>query len=788
MSSLRLRKVLRDLWLHRARTLLVVLAIVTGLVGAGAVLDSWALLRRVTGEGYLATNPASATLRLDVVDSALLAAVRAIPAVRDAEARRTVSASVQQADGSWIGARLFVSPNPAMRRIGVLAGVAGSWPPRDGTFVVEKSSMEVAGIALGDSISVRVGASAPVRLPVTGIVRDAGLPPGWMDHVVYGFVTSATLVALGAPEALDQLQIVVRDRSLDREAVRAVTSEVRTVATRMGRTVRAIDVPQPLRHEHAAQMDSLLMTMGAFGALALLMSAFLVVNLVTAMLAGQLREIGVMKAIGAQPAQLAAMYLGLALALGMVASLIAIPLAALLGTAYARFSADLLNFDIAGYGIPARAILVQLAAGLLLPVLAAAVPVIRGCRIPVSVALRDVGIDAGDALPQWLDRVRGPSRPVLLSLRNAFRRRRRMALTLLTLAVGGAALLGALDLRASIRRATGNLYGELFRFDMTIRLDTSHDADSLQALVAHMDGVAIAETWADRRAVLATADGLGATISVTALPARSELVSLPVLAGRWLRDEDATAVVVTAHLLDEHPELTLGRDATLAIDGANVRWRVVGVVEAGPAAMAFVTRPALAQAVGNARVTTVVLRARARDGDEQSALLLRLRSALEDAGDRVGSSQLIEASRRVIEDHLLMVAAFLLAMAQLAIVVGGLGLASTISLGVLERTREIGVLRAIGASPRAIMALVQTEGLVIALLSWLLAIPLSLPVSLLLGRAFGQIMIPVPLTLRPEWMALGLWLAIVVLVSIAACTWPAARAGRISVVGALAYE
>jgi putative ABC transport system permease protein len=162
--------------------------------------------------------------------------------------------------------------------------------------------------------------------------------------------------------------------------------------------------------------------------------------------------------------------------------------------------------------------------------------------------------------------------------------------------------------------------------------------------------------------------------------------------------------------------------------------------------------------------------------------------ALDDAGFRVASSQLIEASRRVIEDHLLMVAGFLLVMAQLAIVVGGLGLASTMSLGVLERTREIGVLRAIGASPRAIMALVQTEGLVIALLSWLLAIPLSLPVSLLLGRAFGQIMIPVPLTLRPEGTALGIWLAIVVLVSIVACAWPAARAGRISVVGALAYE
>ena len=74
-----------------------------------------------------------------------------------------------------------------------------------------------------------------------------------------------------------------------------------------------------------------------------------------------------------------------------------------------------------------------------------------------------------------------------------------------------------------------------------------------------------------------------------------------------------------------------------------------------------------------------------------------------------------------------MVAGFLGNMSLLMLVVGGLGLASTMSLGVLERTREIGVLRAIGARHGSILAMVQIEGLVIALLSWALAIPLSLP-------------------------------------------------------------
>jgi putative ABC transport system permease protein len=166
----------------------------------------------------------------------------------------------------------------------------------------------------------------------------------------------------------------------------------------------------------------------------------------------------------------------------------------------------------------------------------------------------------------------------------------------------------------------------------------------------------------------------------------------------------------------------------------------------------------------------------------------RLRDGLAAAGLPVASSQLVQAGRLATEDHLLMVAGFLVFMAQLTIVVGGLGLASTMSLAVLERTREIGVMRALGASPRAILTMVQVEGLVISVFGWLVAIPLSVPMSVLVGWAFGRIMLPVPLTLVPEWSGVALWLAVALVTSVAACAWPARRATRLRVAEALAYE
>ena len=135
-----------------------------------------------------------------------------------------------------------------------------------------------------------------------------------------------------------------------------------------------------------------------------------------------------------------------------------------------------------------------------------------------------------------------------------------------------------------------------------------------------------------------------------------------------------------------------------------------------------------------------------------------------------------------------MVASFLMVMAQMLIVVGGLALASTMSLAVLERTREIGVLRSIGASHGRIHALFQIEGLTIALLSWTIAIPLSLPLSLLLGRRFGRVMIQIPDRYLPEPSALLWWLGLVLAVSVVACAWPAWRATRVPIAKALAYE
>ncbi len=252
--------------------------------------------------------------------------------------------------------------------------------------------------------------------------------------------------------------------------------------------------------------------------------------------------------------------------------------------------------------------------------------------------------------------------------------------------------------------------------------------------------------------------------------------------------EGANELVANRRLIAEHPELDVGGEVTLIIGGKPSRWTVVGATETSPSPLAYASREALTAVTGALGATSAVISVSVAGQASQLELIRNLRCTLDELGFEVSSSQSMAQQRAVIEDHLLMVAGFLGNMSLLMIVVGGLGLASTMSLAVLERTREIGVMRAIGARHGTILAMVQVEGLVIAVLSWALAIPLSLPMSVALGIAFGRVMLKVPVHLLPNASGVLQWFGVVIVLSLIACAWPAMRATRITTAAALAYE
>jgi putative ABC transport system permease protein len=374
-----------------------------------------------------------------------------------------------------------------------------------------------------------------------------------------------------------------------------------------------------------------------------------------------------------------------------------------------------------------------------------------------------------------------------------------MALTVATLALGGAVFLGTLSLREAIRGTFDHLFGTLIRFDGTVRLAEPVPAAELERLAAAVPGVARAEAWSVARAAVRGDDGLvGAPLALTFVPPETPLLAFPIEAGRWLRAGDERAVVVGRGARERQPGLAVGSEVALVVGGRTTRWRVVGIATSGPGAILSAPRaalPAIGRGPGDA--DTVVVAGTSDDGvaggagdaaERGGALVRRVRAELAANGFAVDSARAVEAERRMIEDHLLLVVSFLMVMAQLAIVVGALGLASTMSLAVLERTRELGVMRALGASHGILHGLVQVEGLVVALLAWAVAVPLSVPMSLLLAERFARVFLPVAPHWAPGPAAVFTWLGVSVGASVVACAWPAWRATRVPAARALAYE
>jgi putative ABC transport system permease protein len=130
----------------------------------------------------------------------------------------------------------------------------------------------------------------------------------------------------------------------------------------------------------------------------------------------------------------------------------------------------------------------------------------------------------------------------------------------------------------------------------------------------------------------------------------------------------------------------------------------------------------------------------------------------------------------------------LLTMALLVAVVGGMGLAGTLSISVIERMREIGIMRATGALTSAIFGIFVGEGISLGVLSWLLVVPLSYPGARLFSAALGLALFQTELEFRYSVPSVVAWLVLVVVLSALSSLWPAWRAARVSVREALAYE
>lgn len=795
MLAPRWRKVLADLGANLTRTILAVLSIAVGVFGIGMVAGASVLTQRDLGVSYAAANPAAIEVRAwPGFDDELVAAVRHTPGVAEVVGFGLATVRAEVAPGVWRNLVLFAVDDLDRLRVNRVRPDGGDWPVADRQILLERSGMGSVRYPVGSALTVELNDGERRTMRFAGTVFDATQVPTFFTDEMLGYVTLDTLEWLGEPRLFNRVYVTVGENAGDVAHLRAVAAAIEDKVARSGRGYYT-NIPEPGESPMKFGLDAMVAVLGVLAVLMVFLSMFLITNTVSGLLLQQRRQIGVMKAVGASTWDITAMYLAYVTLLGILALLIAAPLGAAAAYANMRFLAGLLNFDPGPFTVTPWVIGVQATIALLVPPLAAVVPTLLSARVSVREAVSSTGLGRGQfgrgLIDRALERVRFLSRPLLLSLRNTFRRKGRLALTLVTLTLGGAVFIAVLSTQAATDRQV-EVFMNYFGEDVRINFAQGYRKDRLAQVALNTPGVKRVEFWTGGMAPRVRADdSTSEQIQLIAPPAGSDLMQPNVLRGRWLLAEDSNAIVVDTKLLKQEPDIDVGSRITLEIDGKKRELVVVGVQpqQGQGSPIAYVNYSYLSGIYQNVGWSSQIKIVTASDAPAfQTAVADELLARYKAAGIQVFYSQTKGEWKASMDRQFGVIVIFLAVMAALIAVVGGIGLMGTMSMNVVERTREIGVLRAIGAGDGAIQQIVVAEGALVGAISWAAAALLALPISRLLSDAIGVSFVGNPLPYAYSLRGVAIWLAVVLALAALASALPARRASRLTVRDVLAYE
>jgi putative ABC transport system permease protein len=779
------RKIWRDLMHNKARTALVVLSIAVGVFVLGVLLGAYGMMVDGLEREWRASIPVHITLWGQFDEEAEQAVLRDV-AVIDVE--RLADATLLwrlESEADWRETRVTARQDYAGQRMGLISLAEGHWP-EGRTLAVESTTAQDFGIAPDTVVIVQSGQHER-RLEVVGVIHDpdAGLPPSFGGRPDF-YATPETLNWLAG---VDDNRLDVRITTPSMARAREVSDRVRGRLDDLGMPASGAWVRNPEEHWSRDPLNTMLLILVFSGALSLALSVFLIVNTMNAIVAQQVWQIGVMKVMGATGARAACVYLAVALIYGGLALALAVPLGAVGAYRLAAWALGVLSIVIGPFRVVPQVILLQIGVGLAVPLLAALVPVVNGVRVTARKAISTYGLGGGfgkGPLDRVLGSVRRLPRPVAISLRNTFRHKARVTLTLAALALGGALFMAILSVEASCSN-TIEVITDDSGADAVVHFARAYRVERLIAVTEQTPGVTAAEVWKRWTVRLKLADGGERSMLIVGLPPASEILRPRVIAGRRLRPGDGNAILLNSKIAFEY-EIAVGDEVRFDLDDRETIWTVVGLV-LNAEERSFVPFDTLSRQTGSRNVGwEVAVVAQAHDPEAQRRLIDDLRSIY--ATHRFEVDDLTSAldNREKVQSRFGLILWVLLTIALLAAGVGGIGLMGTMSINVVERRREIGVMRATGATSATVAAIFVVEGVVVGVLSWMLAVPLSYPGARLFSDTVGQALLRSPFEFAYSVEGVGLWLGAVIVISVLASLVPALRATQVSVREALAYE
>lgn len=792
------KKVLADFWTNKTRTFLMVLTVTLGVFSVGFVGNVGVMMNRDMDGDYNASNAAHAEIFVPSFDDDWLRSLAKIPGVKDVEGRAQTSATLIKANGEKLDIHFEAPKSFDSIRVDILkpANPLDAFIPtlERKEVLFDRSAASQFTYQPGDTVQLELFGGKRRTLIFKGYVHDVASPPYPMTGAVTAYVLRDTMSWLDASTDYSKLLVTVSENPMDAQHVTNVAHEITERFHKSNAALNAqVNIYNPGHHFAWQVTQGVIFILSTLGWLTVLLSVFLIINTVVALMSQHIRQIGIMKAIGGSNTQIFVMYLVLLLAFGVAALIISVPLAGWAAYQICGFMANFVNYERGPLTFDPSVVILQTILALTVPLVAATAPLLNGLRVPVREALSNYGIGSAP-IRQLRENIHLDffPRPVLISLRNTLRKKARLTLTLFALVLGGAVFIAVFNLWLSFDQTMVEVQG-YYLADINMSFTRLQYFADVKPIVMSDPDVLDVEGWITSNAEVVSVDGKTSNeVFFVAPPGASTLIKPIMTQGRWLTPLDTNAVVVGNHLLKIRPDLKVGDWITINLQNEKRSWQIVGIYRmpgnVSPP-LIYATYEYLSQLMHQRnKVYSLRITTSGHDAATQQRVSTQLQNIFDDKNIPVGGMTQAAIWMQQQKSQTDVLVFCMMIMAVLIASVGGLGLMGMMSINVMERTREIGVMRAIGAADLDIQFIVIVEGLVVGLASWLIAMVFSIPITYLLNYGVGAAIFQSPLTPLFNWTGTWVWLAGILVISTLASVIPAWRASRLTVRDTLVYE
>jgi putative ABC transport system permease protein len=662
--------------------------------------------------------------------------------------------------------------------------VEGSLPGPN-QILLESSDRALNSQHVGDQIDIQVR-GVYQKLTISGFVRTRGFPSASLEQSAQAYMNESDIERLFQLHGVNSFMVRLNNYELRNETAKQLSQifnaqHVMIFGANVGRNE---DVPKIA--------DGLFATMNVLSVIAIVLSICLLLGTITALITEQVQYIGTMKAIGAARGQVIRHYLTLATVYGAIGTCIGLILGIPGGYLLARFLGGLVSLDIGPLQVPYWLILECIVIGIGTPLLAAALPAYFGTRVTVKQALSGYGVESGAAQGgrAWAKVVRrafgGFPQTAQFGIRGLFRKRTRTILTLITLTISGAAFLAVQTTSYSFDTLLNHVFST-YHFDVMVAIPNAQPFSKFQQVLSAVPGVTKIEKLSQDKVPTQWGD-----VQLTGVQLDTQLYLKQILAGRWFTSDDQNVVIISKDTADKSG-LKVGDTIAINTSYNSANWHIIGIASdysgVGPGnlgvLLAPITQVDAFKHLPPDYTDTVMI----QSADSAPTAVDALATRIDDTMSAAGLLPYVTTNEQQIErDHskyqiiyvLLDVVAIIVAL------VGAIGLSNTLAMSVLERRREIGILRSMGATSSKVAQVFWTEGTSLGVLSWILAMVLGFPTAYGFVLLQGHLLAPVPFSFNP--LSLIWMLGFIILIASLSSIGPVMGATRVKIVQTLRYE